>query len=52
VLCKEEGHVGIIKKLTTERAPLYDEMAKYMGCFSKLTTESKTKTLVDQKTDR
>jgi hypothetical protein len=51
VPCKEEDHV-VIKKLITERAPLYDELTKYMGRFRKLTTESKPKTLVNQKTDR
>lgn len=37
ILCKEENHIATIKKLTTERALLCDELAKYIERFGKLT---------------
>jgi hypothetical protein len=48
ILCKEQDHIKIIQRLTTDRALLCDELARYIEVYGKLTRESRPKTLINQ----
>ena len=36
ILCKEQDHIKIIQRLTTDRALFCDELARYIKCFGKI----------------